>query len=146
MVASGDGLAALEMGVAGDKSGRVGIGLAEQGVLERGDGRMTQLLIEPARRPDARTLPGPDRLRGRCFDKSAAQRQRSPIDDVLDAGVVDEEPYMRELAHELGHGVAGQHPGRRSAAAAARGLRPADRPAPPLAAGGHRPAKATASA
>lgn len=32
----------------------------------------------------------------------ALQRQRSPIDDVLDAGVVDEERYMRELAHDLG--------------------------------------------
>ena len=32
----------------------------------------------------------------------AVQRQRSPIDDVLDAGVVDEERYMRELAHDLG--------------------------------------------
>ncbi|MFZ9940970.1 MAG: GspE/PulE family protein, partial [Luteolibacter sp.] len=34
--------------------------------------------------------------------RSAAQRQCSPIDDVLDAGVVDEEKYMRELAHDLG--------------------------------------------
>ncbi|MCX6846134.1 MAG: GspE/PulE family protein, partial [Verrucomicrobia bacterium] len=34
--------------------------------------------------------------------RNAAQRQCSPIDDVLDAGVVDEERYMRELAHDLG--------------------------------------------
>ena len=58
---------------------------------------MTQLLIEPARRTgcdDLTTLS--EVLQG------AAQRQRSPIDDVLDSGVVDEEPYLRELAGELG--------------------------------------------
>ena len=58
---------------------------------------MTQLLIEPARRTGCEDLAAlGEVLRG------AAQRQCSPIDDVLDAGVVDEERYMRELAHDLG--------------------------------------------
>jgi type II secretory ATPase GspE/PulE/Tfp pilus assembly ATPase PilB-like protein len=58
---------------------------------------MNQMLIDPA-------------LRAGCDDLSAlrevlagaAQRQRSPIDDLLDSGVVDEERYMKELAHDLG--------------------------------------------
>ncbi len=58
---------------------------------------MTQLLIEPARRSGCEDIPALTELL-----QSAAQRQRSPIDDVLDAGVVDEERYMRELAHDLG--------------------------------------------
>jgi general secretion pathway protein E len=58
---------------------------------------MTQLLIEPARRTGCEDIPALTEVL-----QSAAQRQRSPIDDVLDAGMVDEEPYMRELAHDLG--------------------------------------------
>lgn len=58
---------------------------------------MTQLLIEPARRAGCEDLAALDEVL-----RLAAQRQRSPIDDVLDAGVVDEERYMRELAHDLG--------------------------------------------
>ncbi len=58
---------------------------------------MTELLIEPARKSGCQDL---EKL-GEVLD-GAVQRQRSPIDDVLDAGVVDEEPYMRELAGELG--------------------------------------------
>jgi type II secretory ATPase GspE/PulE/Tfp pilus assembly ATPase PilB-like protein len=58
---------------------------------------MTQLLLEPARRTGCEDLPAlAEVLQG------AAQRQRSPIDDVLDAGVVDEEAYLRELASDLG--------------------------------------------
>mgnify|MGYP002622319981 CR=1 FL=1 len=59
--------------------------------------RMTELLIEPARRSGCQDL-------GKLEEvlESAAQRQRSPIDDLLDAGVVDEEPYMRELAEAIG--------------------------------------------
>jgi general secretion pathway protein E len=58
---------------------------------------MSQLLIEPARRTGCDDLPAlAEVLRG------AAQRQRSPIDDVLDAGLVDEENYLRELADSLG--------------------------------------------
>ncbi|MEY5019783.1 MAG: hypothetical protein RLZ22_871 [Verrucomicrobiota bacterium] len=58
---------------------------------------MTQLLIEPARRTGCEDLAALDEVL-----RSAAQRQCSPIDDVLDAGVVDEEKYMRELAYDLG--------------------------------------------
>ena len=58
---------------------------------------MTQLLIEPARRTGCEDLAALDEVL-----RNAAQRQCSPIDDVLDAGVVDEERYMRELAHDLG--------------------------------------------
>ncbi|MGC4013620.1 MAG: hypothetical protein QM755_03735 [Luteolibacter sp.] len=58
---------------------------------------MTQLLIEPARRTGCDDLKAvSDVLEG------ASQRQRSPIDDVLDAGLLDEEKYLRELAGELG--------------------------------------------
>ena len=58
---------------------------------------MTELLIDPARRSGCQEL---DKLEEVL--EEASQRQRSPIDDLLDAGVVDEEPYMRELAGELG--------------------------------------------
>jgi len=58
---------------------------------------MTELLIDPARRSGCQDL---DKL-GEVLE-GATQRQRSPIDDLLDAGVVDEESYMRELADELG--------------------------------------------
>lgn len=58
---------------------------------------MTDLLIEPARRSGCQDL---EKL-GEVLE-GAAQRQRSPIDDLLDAGVVDEEPYLRELASSLG--------------------------------------------
>ena len=58
---------------------------------------MTQLLIEPARRTGCEDLAALDEVL-----RNAAQRQCSPIDDVLDAGVVDEERYMRELANDLG--------------------------------------------
>lgn len=58
---------------------------------------MTELLIEPARKSGCQDL---EKL-GEVLE-GAVLRQRSPIDDVLDAGVVDEEPYMRELAAELG--------------------------------------------
>jgi len=58
---------------------------------------MTQLLIDPARRTGCEDIAALTQVL-----QSAVQRQRSPIDDVLDADVVDEEPYMRELAHDLG--------------------------------------------
>ncbi len=57
---------------------------------------MTQLLIEPARRSGCEDLNALAEVL-----KTSALRQRSPIDDVLDAGLVDEEPYMRELAADL---------------------------------------------
>ncbi|HEY8931818.1 MAG TPA: GspE/PulE family protein, partial [Rariglobus sp.] len=58
---------------------------------------MTQLLLEPARRSGCDDL----KAVADVLD-AAAQRQRSPIDDLLDAGVIDEEKYLRELAHDLG--------------------------------------------
>jgi type II secretory ATPase GspE/PulE/Tfp pilus assembly ATPase PilB-like protein len=58
---------------------------------------MTELLIDPARRSGCQEMEKLEEVL-----ESAALRQRSPIDDLLDAGVVDEEPYMRELASELG--------------------------------------------
>jgi type II secretory ATPase GspE/PulE/Tfp pilus assembly ATPase PilB-like protein len=58
---------------------------------------MTQLLIEPARRTGCEDLSALTEVL-----EGAAQRQRSPIEDLLDADVVDEESYMRELANELG--------------------------------------------
>ncbi|RYD17703.1 MAG: type II/IV secretion system protein [Verrucomicrobiaceae bacterium] len=58
---------------------------------------MSQLLIEPARRTGCDDIAALTEVL-----LTAVQRQRSPIDDVLDANVVDEEKYMRELAHDLG--------------------------------------------
>ena len=54
---------------------------------------MTDLLLEPARRSGCDDLPAFGALL-----KDSALRQRSPIDDLLDAGLVDEESYLRELA------------------------------------------------
>jgi general secretion pathway protein E len=58
---------------------------------------MTQLLIEPARRTGCDDIPALTEVL-----RAAALRQHSPLDDVLDSNVVDEERYMRELAHDLG--------------------------------------------
>jgi len=58
---------------------------------------MNQMLIDPALRTGCDDLPALKEVLA-----GAAQRQRSPIDDVLDSGVVDEERYMKELAHDLG--------------------------------------------
>lgn len=58
---------------------------------------MTELLIEPARRTGCQEI-------GKLEDvlASASQRQRSPIDDLLDSGVVSEEAYLKELATTVG--------------------------------------------
>jgi type II secretory ATPase GspE/PulE/Tfp pilus assembly ATPase PilB-like protein len=58
---------------------------------------MTQLLIEPAKRTGCEDIAALEEVL-----QSANQRQRSPIDDMLDTGFLDEEPYMRELAALLG--------------------------------------------
>lgn len=58
---------------------------------------MNQMLIDPARRTGCDDLPALKEVL-----EGAVQRQRSPIDDLLDAGVVDEERYLKELAHDLG--------------------------------------------
>ena len=58
---------------------------------------MTDLLIAPAREtgcPDLEALT-------EVIDQ-AAHLQRSPVDDILDSGMVDEERYMRALAEHLG--------------------------------------------
>ncbi len=57
---------------------------------------MNPLLIDPAMRSGCDSIPELKEVL-----ESAAQSQRSPIDDVLDAGLVDEEAYMRELAQDL---------------------------------------------
>ncbi|MGJ8633854.1 MAG: GspE/PulE family protein [Luteolibacter sp.] len=57
---------------------------------------MTQLLLEPARRSGCDDLPAVSEVL-----KEASLRQRSAIDDLLDANVVDEEKYLRELAQDL---------------------------------------------
>ena len=59
--------------------------------------RMTELLLEPARKSGCQDL---DKI-GEVLDDARA-RQASPIDDLLDANLVDEEPYMRELAESIG--------------------------------------------
>jgi general secretion pathway protein E/type IV pilus assembly protein PilB len=58
---------------------------------------MTELLIEPARSTGCPDLEGLSEV-----VKAAAAGQRSPIDDILDADIVDEEPYMRALCEALG--------------------------------------------
>ena len=58
---------------------------------------MTNLLLEPAREIGCEDLTAVEEILG-----AAKQRQRSQIDDVLDTGAVDEEPYMERLATNLG--------------------------------------------
>ena len=58
---------------------------------------MTELLIAPARNTGCQNIDGLSEV----IDAAAAG-QRSPLDDILDAEMVDEEPYMRTLAGSLG--------------------------------------------
>ncbi len=58
---------------------------------------MIELLIEPARHTGCPDLDGLTEV----IDAAAAG-QRSPVDDILDAEIVDEEPYMRTLCERLG--------------------------------------------
>ena len=58
---------------------------------------MTELLIAPARETGCTDLESLSEV-----IEQAEQRQRSPVDDILDSGVVDEEPYMKNLAEALG--------------------------------------------
>lgn len=60
---------------------------------------MTDLLISPARDSGCDDL----ELLTEVV-QAAAQQQRSPVDDVLDSGKVDEEPYLRALAEKTGMG------------------------------------------
>ena len=58
---------------------------------------MTELLIAPARNTGCSDI---DLLSEVIV--AAAAGQRSPLDDILDTEVVDEEPYMKTLANSLG--------------------------------------------
>ena len=58
---------------------------------------MTNLLLEPARETGCADLAAIEEVLG-----AAKQRQHSQIDDVLDTGAVDEEPYMERLSSNLG--------------------------------------------
>ena len=58
---------------------------------------MTNLLLEPARETGCEDLAAIEEVLG-----AAKQRQHSQIDDVLDTGAVDEEPYMERLSSNLG--------------------------------------------
>ena len=58
---------------------------------------MINLLLEPARATGCDNLTRVEEVLS-----AAKQRQRSQIDDILDTGVVDEEPYMQYLSNSLG--------------------------------------------
>ena len=58
---------------------------------------MTELLIAPARNTGCSDIDLLSEVIG-----AAAAGQRSPLDDILDAEMVDEEPYMKTLANSLG--------------------------------------------
>jgi len=58
---------------------------------------MTELLIKPARDTGCSDLPSLMEA-----VEEASQRQGSPLDDILDSGLVDEEPYMQQLSGDLG--------------------------------------------
>jgi type II secretory ATPase GspE/PulE/Tfp pilus assembly ATPase PilB-like protein len=58
---------------------------------------MTELLMEPARVSGCEDLESLSDV-----VQTAAGQQRSPVDDILDSGAVDEEPYLRSLAEQIG--------------------------------------------
>lgn len=58
---------------------------------------MTDLLLEPARESGCDDMEALTRV-----VHSAAEQQRSPVDDILDSGTVDEESYLRALAEKTG--------------------------------------------
>ena len=57
---------------------------------------MTELLLKPARDTGCSDLTALQE----AVDE-AGQRQASPLDDILDSGLVDEEPYMERLSGDL---------------------------------------------
>jgi len=57
---------------------------------------MREILIEPARRSGCEDLEQLEKV-----IEASSLRQRSPLDEILDANLVDEEKYLRELAGEL---------------------------------------------
>ncbi len=58
---------------------------------------MTEILLSPARDVGCRDIDALNQL-----VESASMQQKSPIDDVLDSGLLLEEPYMKALAETLG--------------------------------------------
>ena len=56
---------------------------------------MTNLLIAPARQSGCQDLEAFANV-----VQAAAEQQRSPIDDILDSGVVEEELYLSALAQQ----------------------------------------------
>ena len=58
---------------------------------------MTDLLIAPARESGCEDLDSLSEV-----VEAAAGQQRSPVDDILDSGTVDEEPYLRALSANIG--------------------------------------------
>ncbi|MEJ6579361.1 MAG: GspE/PulE family protein [Akkermansiaceae bacterium] len=57
---------------------------------------MTELLLKPARDTGCTDLAALQE----AVD-GAALRQHSPVDDILDSGLIDEEPYMQQLSGDL---------------------------------------------
>jgi type II secretory ATPase GspE/PulE/Tfp pilus assembly ATPase PilB-like protein len=57
---------------------------------------MIELLIKPARETGCTDLAALEEA-----VNEASQRQSSPVDDILDSGLVDEEPYMQHLSGDL---------------------------------------------
>jgi len=58
---------------------------------------MMEILIDPARRSGCEDIENLEKV-----IEASSLRQRSPLDDILDANVVDEEKYLRELANDIG--------------------------------------------
>jgi hypothetical protein len=58
--------------------------------------QMTELLLKPARQTGCSDLAALQE----AVDE-ASHRQSSPLDDILDSGLVDEEPYMQQLSQDL---------------------------------------------
>jgi type II secretory ATPase GspE/PulE/Tfp pilus assembly ATPase PilB-like protein len=58
---------------------------------------MTELLIAPARESGCEDIESLTEV-----VQTAAGQQRSPIDDILDSGTVDEEPYLRAMSAYIG--------------------------------------------
>lgn len=58
---------------------------------------MTELFLQPARMTGCTDLEALD-----AQVTEAAQRQHSPLNAILDSGLIDEEPYMRELSEQVG--------------------------------------------
>jgi general secretion pathway protein E len=58
---------------------------------------MMEILLQPARRSGCDDLAQLEKV-----IEDSASRQKSPLDDILDANVLDEEKYLHELSHDIG--------------------------------------------